>query len=90
MPEAMLGDWSIARQDGVLERAKEGHFSIDKHMYAVVDEECEVIKVEKQSETLYTVEASCKDAGSDLKPEIMTNNFELIGKDQLLITPFGS
>lgn len=48
---------------------------------------CKILKVEKQAENLYTVQASCYLYDPDSEHQIETNEFELVGKDKLLITP---
>jgi hypothetical protein len=86
----MLGDWGIGDEEGLI-RAKEGEgdFHVDKNWYSGVDDECKILKVQKQAENLYTVQASCNWVDSNLPPKIFINEFELKG-DKLLITPVSS
>jgi hypothetical protein len=59
-----------------------------------VDDICRILKVEKQAENLYTVQSSCeyvdKPESDHTPPTMETNEFELVGKDRLIITPIGS
>ena len=75
-------------------RGKEGEadFHLTKDTYDAVDDICTILKVEKQSENLYTVQARCDFDGKDplIPSTIRTDEFELVGKDKLLITHVGS
>lgn len=91
MPEAMRGDWAPKTgDDEALYRVEQGDFVIDKDKYYGVDTECTVLNVEKQAENLYTVQAKCVVIDQDPQPYTETNEFELLNKDKLLVTPAGS
>jgi hypothetical protein len=81
-------------ETGQMERAgpDSGDFHVDKDWYAGVDDRCEILKVEKQAENLYTVQARCSYDGNDdsIPSRIDTDEFELLGNGKLLITPVGS
>jgi len=91
LPDAMMGSWGMG---GQMERAgpDSGDFHVDKDWYAGVDDRCEILKVEKQAENLYTVQARCSYDGNDdsIPSRIDTDEFELLGNGKLLITPVGS
>jgi hypothetical protein len=94
LPDAMMGDWGMGDETGQMERAgpDSGDFHVDKDWYAGVDDRCEILKVEKQAENLYTVQARCAYDGNDdsIPSRIDTDEFELLGNGKLLITPVSS
>ena len=87
LPDAMMGDWGMGDETGL-----SGDFHVDKDWYAGVDDRCEILKVEKQAENLYTVQARCAYDGNDdsIPSRIDTDEFELLGNGKLLITPVSS
>jgi len=71
-------------------------YDITKDKYSIMDFDCNVLKVEKQADTLYTVQAHCVLAGGPIEnpaPDedyIDTSEFELLKNGRLQVTPVGS
>ena len=57
----MIGWWSETGDRMPMVRSKEGEggFHLTKDSYDAVDDICTILKVEKQTENLYTVQARC-------------------------------
>jgi hypothetical protein len=96
LPDTMMGWWDFDGENGetLVRRDGDGEFHVSKDSYMGVDDICRILKVEKQTENLYALQASCtyvdKPKDDHSPPTIRANEFELVGKDKLLITPVGS
>ena len=87
-----IGAWVMKQDKWSVLAPDSGDFHVDKDWYAGVDDRCEILKVEKQAENLYTVQARCAYDGNDdsIPSRIDTDEFELLGNGKLLITPVDS
>jgi hypothetical protein len=94
LPDAMMGSWNMGDEEGIMDRAGPdgGDFFVEKDKYSGVDDVCTILHVEKLSAYVYTVQARCAYDGDDplIKPRIETDEFELVGKDKLRVSPVGS
>jgi hypothetical protein len=108
LPDSLLGHWKENPIDdehieqNVFLHTDEsvGHgsyygYDIWKDKYEIYDYTCKILHVEKQMDTVYTVQSYCTliaDENSELKDEAYTDTseFELLKNGKLLITPVGS
>jgi hypothetical protein len=70
LPDNMMGAWSMADEEGNMERVPEGQgdFHMEKYWFNGVDTECAIRNVEKLGEA-YTVHAHCRIVDEDYNPE---------------------
>jgi hypothetical protein len=61
LPDSMMGSWSMADIDGIMERVDKDHddFFVDKEAFYAVDTKCTFLHIKKLTETSYMVQASC-------------------------------
>jgi hypothetical protein len=91
LPDAMMGDWSMGDEEGIMDRAgpDSGDFEVKKDYYYAVDTACKILHVERLTKGSYIVQASCYYEGDD-PPSVFhitdTSEFELKG-DRLRVTP---
>ena len=62
LPDTMMGWWDFDGENGetLIRSDGDGEFHVSKDSYLGVDDICRILKVEKQTENLYTVQASCE------------------------------
>jgi hypothetical protein len=69
-------------------------YDIEKDKYEIYDYACKVLHVEKQMDTVYTVQSYCKLIGNpdDQLDDSYTDTseFELLKNGRILVTPVGS
>ena len=94
LPDAMLGNWTMGDEEGVMDRADKdsGDFFVEKDTYYAVDTICAIKHVEKLGNS-YIVQAICKydsgdvdDKDAPFPPTPNTSEFEMKG-DRLRVTP---
>lgn len=108
MPDSLLGHWKenpideihieqnvfLYTGERVGNRSYDG-YDIWKDKYEIYDFTCKVLHVEKQMDTVYTVQSYCKligDESGTLENEAYTDTseFELLKNGKVLVTPVGS
>jgi hypothetical protein len=92
LPAAMMGNWTMADEEGIMNRADKdsGDFLVEREHYYAVDTACDILRIEKLTVTSYLVQASCHYDDESVNPppfppQVSTSEFELKG-DKLRVT----
>jgi hypothetical protein len=90
LPDAMMGSWTMADEEGIMDRTSpdSGDFDVKKDYYYAIDTACKILHVERVGNS-YIVQASCYYEGGpppSVLPVTDTSEFELKG-DRLRVTP---
>jgi hypothetical protein len=90
LPDAMMGNWSMGDEEGIMERVDKdkADFIVEKDKYYAVDAVCTILHTTKMSEYDYIVQSRCAFDGDDplIEPRTGTSEFEL-KRDKLRVSP---